>query len=174
MSYNRDPQKGGIKTDKGKNRLELVPPEAILAIGQVLTDNCLDNGGKYEDRNWEKGMDWMRVYGAVQRHLQAWAKGEDRDADSGLPHLDHALTGLAFLVAYASRNKGEDTRPTPVRLGLAGQLIKMNIDRDSLAMFDPKSQERLNQQAMREAIEMLDPKSRSCDEILEEHREEGR
>ena len=97
--YNTDPKKGGIKHDQGKNRLELVPPEAIEAIGRVLTHGA----NKYEDRNWEKGMPLERVYGACQRHLQRWASGVDLDPDSGLPHLEHALCNLAMMVALRGR-----------------------------------------------------------------------
>lgn len=93
--------------------MELIPPEAEEAIAAVLTKYAKSNGGAYEDRNWEKGMSWMRVYASARRHLNKWAKGIDRDSESGLTHLQHALTNLAFLVAYESRRSGEDDRPMP-------------------------------------------------------------
>jgi hypothetical protein len=40
----------GRKNDNGKVRLELVPPELLFAVGQVLTFGA----NKYADRNWEK------------------------------------------------------------------------------------------------------------------------
>ena len=97
--YNMDPEKGGIKKDEGKNRLELVPPEAILAIGEILTYGA----SKYEDRNWEKGMDLDRLRGATQRHLMADAMGDELDDESGMPHLEHALCDIAMMVALRRR-----------------------------------------------------------------------
>ena len=41
----------GVKHDSGKLRMDLVPPEAIKAMADVLTSGA----AKYGDRNWEKG-----------------------------------------------------------------------------------------------------------------------
>ena len=101
---NKTNDKKGHKNDVGKNRLDLIPPEVIDALGQVLTHGSK----KYGDRNWEKGIVYSRVYGAILRHLNAWAAGEYTDelpSGSGFPHLWHALCELAFLVTYESRSK---------------------------------------------------------------------
>jgi len=82
-----------------KLRLDLVPPEAEEAIGEVLTSGIKKHG----ERNWEAGRLYSGEYAALRRHLLAWAKGEFRDPESGLPHLFHALTRLAFLVTYEKR-----------------------------------------------------------------------
>ena len=108
----------GIRYDSGKAPVDLVPPEVILALAQNLFRNSKEGGGKYEQRNWEKGMDWQRCYSSLQRHLLAWQMGEDIDSESGEPHLDHALSNIAFLVTYAKRKIGTDNRPAkskPVR-----------------------------------------------------------
>lgn len=102
-----DIQGAGTKYDGGKLRLDLVPVEAIEALGAVLTHGA----SKYGDRNWERGMAWSRPYAALLRHLLAWWRGEDIDPESGLPHLWHAATNAAFLVAYAGRGIGTDDRP---------------------------------------------------------------
>jgi hypothetical protein len=96
----------GVKYDKDKLRLDLIPPEAIIAIGSVLTFGAK----KYNPRNWEKGMDWGRVYAALQRHLTAWQAGETNDEESGMPHLWHAACCIVFLLTYEQRGIGEDTR----------------------------------------------------------------
>lgn len=104
-------QGGGLHHDQGKLRLDLVPPEADEAIAGILGHSAAT--GKYEERNWEKGLGFMCVYGSVRRHYLAWLKGEDIDPESGLPHLDHALTDTAFLVTYAKRGMvGFDDRPS--------------------------------------------------------------
>ena len=62
-------------------------------------------------RNWEKGMDWSRVYGALLRHLFSWWRGYDKDPETGLSHLAHAGCCVLFLLAYTLRNVGKDDRP---------------------------------------------------------------
>lgn len=97
----------GRKDDQGKNRLELIPPELIESVGRVLTFGAT----KYDDRNWEKGMKWSRVFGAVLRHLWAWWRGEQYDPESGFSHLWHAAACITFLITYEQRQIGEDDRP---------------------------------------------------------------
>ena len=97
----------GIKYDEGKNRLDLLPPELILGVGEVLTYGA----SKYDDRNWEKGMAWSRPYGALLRHIMRWHMGHTFDEESNLRNLDHAATNIAFLQAYERRGVGTDDRP---------------------------------------------------------------
>lgn len=96
----------GRKDDQGKLRLELIPPELIEGVGSILTFGAT----RYGDRNWEQGMAWSRVYGALQRHLLAWQKGEPADPDTGKSHLWHAACCVAFLMAYEARGIGTDDR----------------------------------------------------------------
>jgi hypothetical protein len=86
----------GLKYDYGKPRIELVPPEFIIDVAEVLTRGA----DKYTDDNWQLGMSWERVYGSLQRHLLAWIGGEDRDSETGLNHLAHAGSCLSFLIWY--------------------------------------------------------------------------
>ena len=65
---------------------------------------------KTGDRNWEKGMKWGRVYGALMRHLWAWWRGEKADPETGMSHLWHAGCCIAFLITYEQRGIGEDDR----------------------------------------------------------------
>jgi hypothetical protein len=65
---------------------------------------------KYADRNWEKGMSWGRVFGALMRHLWAWWGGEAKDQETGYSHLWHAGCCLMFLIAYEERGIGSDDR----------------------------------------------------------------
>ena len=62
------------------------------------------------ERNWEKGMKWGRVFGALMRHMWAWWRGQDRDPETGFSHLSHAACCIAFLIAYEHRCIGEDDR----------------------------------------------------------------
>jgi hypothetical protein len=105
------------KFDTGKIRIELVPAELIFGTAQVLTFGA----NKYGDRNWEQGMSWSRVFGAMMRHMWAWWAGQgptcksfvfgDLDEETGVSHLWHASCCLAFLMAYEERAIGSDDRP---------------------------------------------------------------
>ena len=94
------------KKDEGKLRYDLLPPEALEDIVKILTDGC----AKYGSRNWEQGMEWNRCFAAAQRHLWAWQKGQDKDPESGSPHLAHAAVNLIFLLTYNARQVGRDDR----------------------------------------------------------------
>lgn len=95
---------GAVKHDDGKVRMDLVPPAAIRALAEVYTVGA----AKYAPHNWRKGMSWSRVYAAVQRHLTAWAMGEDLDPEDGLSHLAHAMWGMATLLEYDRLGLGVD------------------------------------------------------------------
>lgn len=94
------------KDDAAKPRMDLIPPEALFAMADVLTHGA----DKYGDRNWERGMDRGRIVAALLRHLSLWMAGENNDRDSGMPHSWHVLTNAAFLVAHEVRDIGADTR----------------------------------------------------------------
>ena len=94
------------KKDEGKNRLDLWPPDVYEEIGKVLTYGAT----KYASRAWEEGMRWGSCYAALQRHLQAWWRGESTDPETGYSHLAHASCCLIFLLAYELRGIGVDDR----------------------------------------------------------------
>lgn len=106
--------KEGSKRDEGKPRWELLPYDAVEGAVCILTSGAV----KYTPRNWEKGIAYGRVFGAIMRHLWKWwmAKvvGETGfDGESGKSHLDHALCELLFLCAYEKRGMTKfDDRPT--------------------------------------------------------------
>lgn len=85
-----------IKYDSDKLRYDLIPPEVMKAMANVLTYGAQ----KYSDDNWKKCNDDSRYIGALYRHLEEWRLGNEIDDESGLPHLHHALTNLAFLVYF--------------------------------------------------------------------------
>ena len=97
----------GRKDDQGKPRYELIAPEMLHGLAEVLTFGA----EKYGDRNWEKGMKWSRPFGALMRHMWAWWRGEGLDPETGKSHLLHAACCLMFLIAYESRDVFGDDRP---------------------------------------------------------------
>jgi len=87
----------GRKDDKGKLRYSLIPPSATRALAEVLTFGA----EKYEANNWKHVEDAeSRYLDAVYRHLEAYRQGERLDDESGLPHLAHAMTNIAFLTHF--------------------------------------------------------------------------
>ena len=94
---------GAMKHIDGKNRLDLVPPEMIEALGEVLTYGA----SKYEERNWEKGIMFSKSYGAALRHLMFWAKGVDIDGESGLYHIDQAMINIGMISTQTRRDRGD-------------------------------------------------------------------
>ncbi len=96
----------GHKDDSDKIRYDLIPPELLDGVAEILTFGAK----KYDDRNWEKGMDWHRPFRALMNHMWAWWRGQDNDPETGKSHLWHAACNIAFLMAYEQRNVGKDDR----------------------------------------------------------------
>jgi hypothetical protein len=95
------------KNDQGKPRHDLIPPAVLTELASVLTYGAHK---KYDAHNWTKGFDWSRLYASIQRHLTAFAEGEDIDADSGYRSLTCALAELTFLLAHQLYGYGKDDR----------------------------------------------------------------
>ena len=86
----------GVKYDTEKIRLDLLPVKPLKEIAKVLTSGAK----KYDDRNWEKGILFHRVYRACIGHLMDWWDRKDPDKESGLTHLAHAGCCILFLLQY--------------------------------------------------------------------------
>ena len=95
------------KSDKGKTPVELVPPQFVGMVAQVLGHGAV----KYGRWNWTKGLHWSRTYAATLRHLFLWYCGENLDKESGLSHLSHAATNIMFLITWQEMKRGTDDRP---------------------------------------------------------------
>lgn len=99
--------KNAIKYDKGKLRYDLIPTDSLKELAKVFTYGAEVHG----DRNWEKGMEWGRIYGAIQRHLNAFWSGEEiNEEDADLSHLAQAAWNCLILESYRLRKIGKDTR----------------------------------------------------------------
>lgn len=90
------------KADAGKMRPSLVPPEIVTAIAKVREYGCR----KYTDPDNWKRVEPQRYWEAYLRHtLAAWEDYTSVDPESGLMHIEHAATNLAFLLALIQRDK---------------------------------------------------------------------
>ncbi len=97
----------GIKHDAGKPRYDLIPPEALDGLARLYAMGA----EKYEDRNWEKGMKWSRIFSAMMRHAWAWFRGETYDKQDKQHHLLSVIWCAMALYAYEHRGTGTDDRP---------------------------------------------------------------
>ena len=96
------------KADVGKLDIYLVPPELFEAVAKIR----MYGNEKYHDPDNWKTVEIDRYYSAAMRHLLAWRKGEDRDQESGYPHLWHAACNLAFMIALEDRKIKEEETAT--------------------------------------------------------------
>lgn len=97
----------GNKPMNGKVRFELIPVEPLISIAKVFTEGARVNG----DRDWEKGILWSEIYGAILRHVTAWWNGEEADVDTGESPLAHAGTDIIILLEFIKTHSELDDRP---------------------------------------------------------------
>jgi deoxycytidylate deaminase len=90
-----------IKFDGDKLRPDLVPISSINALAEVLTFGAR----KYKPNNWRNNKDLSRYEAAMWRHWLKYLEGEMHDKESGMPHLWHAMTNMAFLIELDGQSK---------------------------------------------------------------------
>lgn len=98
--------KGFTKHDSAKSRLDLLPPKALLFVGQGLGHGAR----KYAPGNWRKCKDPDRYIGAGLRHTVKHMDGEFLDKESGLPHLALVAVNAMFALELIL-NQGQDKAP---------------------------------------------------------------
>lgn len=83
------------KADSGKPNLSLVPKQIIYEIEKVRSFGVK----KYKDpENWKR-VELERYHQALLRHtLAVWEDVNARDKESGLLHLSHIATNVAFIL----------------------------------------------------------------------------
>ena len=86
---------GASRNDIGKIRLDLIPPEALLELGEVFGEGAIRHG----DENWKKGMPNSVVINHMMRHLLLYMKG-DRDE----PHMGKVMFGCCVLIWNEANN----------------------------------------------------------------------
>lgn len=121
---------GGQKGVKPE-RMSLIPVEALEIMGRLYGFGA----EKYAAHNWRKGYEWSKSYDSLQRHANAFWRGEDIDEETGLPHL----AGVAFhaftLMIFMQEQPGFDDRFKP----FPSKIFQENLDEINRAMNDYKS-----------------------------------
>jgi hypothetical protein len=98
----------GARFNYGKPDYSLIPLVTMADEARVWAYGK----EKYAAWNWTKGMAWSIPFACLMRHMSAWQAGEECDAESGLPHLAHAMCNLRMLTLYATNYQEGDDRPT--------------------------------------------------------------
>jgi hypothetical protein len=96
----------GRKDDTGKARFDLIPVKPLFKVAEVYTIGA----AKYDDRNWEKGIKWGRVFGAMMRHAWDWWGGERYDPKDGQHHLASVAWAALTLMEYEETHPELDDR----------------------------------------------------------------
>ena len=95
-----------------KPKMSLVPGEVLDEVIAALTEGAAKHGGPL---NWRGGGVRSTVYfDATMRHVRAWWRGEDLDAESGLHHLTKAISSLMVLRDAQLHGACIDDRPGAV------------------------------------------------------------
>jgi hypothetical protein len=81
--------------------MSLLSTHALTEVAKVMTFGKK----KYAAHNWRGGFAWSRPLAAAARHLYAYIGGEDKDPETGLSHLAHAICCCMFVLEF------EKTRP---------------------------------------------------------------
>lgn len=97
---------GGTKFDQSKPMVDLLDPEFLIGVGDVLTFGAK----KYDAHNWRGGIKYSRLIAATLRHLFAIMRGEDVDVESGLSHAYHIGCDIMFLSWMMNHRKDLDDR----------------------------------------------------------------
>lgn len=97
----------GRKFDDGKARYDLIPAGPLHALAGVFTLGA----AKYGARNWEKGLDYGRLFAAMMRHAWAWWRREQFDPEDGQHHLASVAWCALCLMELERTRLDHDDRP---------------------------------------------------------------
>ena len=92
-SGKREDFKSGAVRDsrEGKGRYDLVTPFGLKRLAIIMEKGAI----KYEDRNWEKGMEFSRLLDSAERHLEQFKMGlTDED------HLAQAAFNVFAIIHF--------------------------------------------------------------------------
>jgi len=101
-----------------KPRLSLVPPSGFVYAALAMANGA----DKYGPYNWrDKKVQTMIYLEAAMRHILSYQDGEEDAADSGAPHLGHALACLLIIIDAKETGNLIDNRP---KSGAMARLIE--------------------------------------------------
>ena len=105
-NIDKKPSGSALKFDADKLPVNLLSSEALMQTAAVLKFGA----DKYAEHNWRQGFAWSRPLAAAMRHIMAFNDGEDKDPESGLSHLAHAMCCIMFLLEFEKTHPQLDDR----------------------------------------------------------------
>lgn len=102
----KNEQGTGVKHDQDKPEMALLSSIALLETAKVMTFGKL----KYSANNWRGGFAWTRPLSAALRHIFAYLGGQDKDPETGISHLAHAICCLMFVLEFEVTHPELDDR----------------------------------------------------------------
>ena len=98
-----------VSDSEGKPRLSSVPMGPLLQVAKAFQYG----DGKYDaPLCWRsRDIDASDYFDAAARHLVAWWSRDDRDPESGLPHLAHAIASIMIIMDAREQGSMHDNRP---------------------------------------------------------------
>lgn len=96
--------------DDGKAPLATLPWAAIDQMSYVQAYGHKKYGDFY---NYRKGMEVSRNLSCALRHIRDYMNGHDKDHESGLNPLAHAMCRLAFVLQNLEDGTARDDRYKP-------------------------------------------------------------
>lgn len=96
------------KADTGKPRISLVPPEILNQVAKVMMYGEEKYGAEH---SWRDRATKQQYVDAFARHAAAfWADPDGVDDESGLPHIAHVASNVAFLceLMYGASRSPQD------------------------------------------------------------------
>lgn len=88
-------------------RFDLLPAGPLSTVAEHYGKGA----SKYEARNWERGYEWSKSFGALMRHAWAFWGGEDIDVETGSPHMAAVVFHALALLEFAGTHPEFDDRP---------------------------------------------------------------
>ena len=101
-----------LRYNDGKPRYSLIDIQSFEPMVRVLeygiekysTAECSGRD------NWKKGLPVTEILDSALRHIDAILRGEDIDAESGLPHIGHLQCNIMFLAHTLKHHPHLDDR----------------------------------------------------------------
>jgi len=102
----------GQKFDGDKERFDLLPVKPLMKLVELFTKGAK----KYGVRNWEKGIEFGRLFAAMMRHAWKWWGGEKYDPIDGQHHLDAVVwNAMSLRELEETHPELDDRQPQNVR-----------------------------------------------------------
>lgn len=98
-----------LRWSKGKVELQRVAPQLVEEVAKVLQISS----EKYPDNddgtaNWMGGLSYQSLIGCMERHLNEFKKGIDKDKDTGCHTLAHLACNIMFILYFESTNRNKE------------------------------------------------------------------